>query len=419
MNVYEEVIPIDDVKAREQLLLASLNIPPVDGVLEKVFSHIEAQFSFYHPFYHRFFINMRRWPDPRVKTAGVRVKGGRIFLTYNPEWLALLSVGGLKYLIRHEIHHVALQHCTTRRSTDPSKHKIDNEAMDLAINSELNAFCASHSEYANVPYIDGKRQGLHPDMYGYPELQSYPFYLEKLLERESDPSKKPKEDEEEEVPFDSHDEWEDCPAGSQLVSGIVDQIQTLGLWGNVPGAFKAEVIAAQKTQVPWEKQFKFSLGTLGSHNSVQTRSRAHYVLGYDAPGRTKTGRDDVLIAIDTSASVSDEELGIFMGEVNAFDRKLGCVYWCTFDTEIHQEDPLKWRRSSDIEVSGRGGTDFSPIFEKVSSGDWRMKKLVIMSDGFCSYPSLPDGVSVVWVITKGGMRPSYDESTRCRIVMMN
>lgn len=467
-SLYED-IPVDVMRAIQERKLAGDFIPPEDASDSERFNAVVAFFA-YDPNYHFFleFIQlMQRRPvmdGDRCKTMGVSVKKGNFYLVYNQDFLRMLTIGELRFVLCHEIFHIALHHCTLRRMEDPNMLEWDNIFKDLAINSAIDQFAPWRTaDKICIPRVDqrwltyfgdaveadqGKPWVLLPGEKGISppyaaalkKYESYEYYRDNIIPpsnpnggdgdgdsgdgNEGDPGKSgngggnPKSGQ-----FDSHDMWEEDAIASEKVRQCVDRVDSGNMWGSMPAMLQETIRAAQRTQVAWNKLFRFYLGQWGSFMSVETRYRPHKVFGYSAPGHRPDGRDPVCVFDDTSASVSSEHQSLFLAECNSFNRKFGTLFFTEFDVQVHRKPPLRWdRKRNSFDIVGRGGTSFDVIFELFRNKDkhFRMfRHIVILTDGECDYPEIPEGLSVIWVVCPGGKRPDYQESNKLKIVMMN
>ena len=86
------------------------------------------------PFSYDILMLANRVEDTKIGTAAIGVKDHEIYLWYNPEWMRTLPRAEVVYLLRHEVMHMVLHHCTMRQPGDPDERDMANRAMDIAIN---------------------------------------------------------------------------------------------------------------------------------------------------------------------------------------------------------------------------------------------------------------------------------------------
>lgn len=124
------------------------------------------------------------------------------------------------------------------------------------------------------------------------------------------------------------------------------------------------------------------------------------------PGLKFNPKHEILVAVDTSGSVSTEELANFYTELN-FIHKAGVkitVAQCDADISNVQ----KFNPKDVVSIHGRGGTDFDPPMEYLNKNKSKYTCLVYFTDGACTPPSIKTTRPVLWVITRGE-RHQYKE----------
>lgn len=114
---------------------------------------------------------------------------------------------------------------------------------------------------------------------------------------------------------------------------------------------------------------------------------------------------NVYVAIDTSGSISDEELDQFRAEVEAIANCYGLikVYFYFVDAEVH--GPYELDHCQSIETAiGSGGTRFDVFFNQlemdVSLVDANL--CIYFTDGLGEFPETPPHMPVLWVVTADG-----------------
>lgn len=75
-----------------------------------------------------------RVADKSIGTAAIGVKDHEIYLWYNEEWILQQTRQEITFILRHEVMHLVLHHCTHRNPGDPDERELVNRAMDIAIN---------------------------------------------------------------------------------------------------------------------------------------------------------------------------------------------------------------------------------------------------------------------------------------------
>jgi len=168
--------------------------------------------------------------------------------------------------------------------------------------------------------------------------------------------------------------------------------------GNIPG--EMEGIIEIDEIIPPKFDWK---GYIRRFNGVSTKvytkklRRKENKRYSDNPGLKIKMRQHVLLAIDTSASVSNDELIEFMNEMHH-------IYKCGTDITIIQCDTLirsivPYKGDKHLNVHGRGGTLFDPVLEYANENIKKYTSLVYFTDGEC-YASVKPKIPVLWVLSE-------------------
>jgi predicted metal-dependent peptidase len=106
-----------------------------------------------------------------------------------------------------------------------------------------------------------------------------------------------------------------------------------------------------------------------------------------------------MIAIDTSASVSDDVLSAFVSELDQILTETTCLlHVVTCDTQAVHAGDFETAPIGAIHVHGRGGTSFSAPFA-MAEKDWpTIDGAVYMTDGECRFPDAPT-YPVLWLMS--------------------
>ena len=132
--------------------------------------------------------------------------------------------------------------------------------------------------------------------------------------------------------------------------------------------------------------------------------------------------EDILFMIDTSGSMSDEQITTayseIKGAIDQFDGKL--KGWLGFfdavvvkPQEFENEDEFKI-----IRPAGGGGTSFDIIFEYVQNEmrDKPPASIIILTDGYAPFPDEKEamGIPVLWIINNEDVEPPWGKVTRIK-----
>ena len=182
-----------------------------------------------------------------------------------------------------------------------------------------------------------------------------------------------------------------------IVQQVAEQIQKSR--GTVPGEF-AELLKRLKEVSPpkfdWKGYMRRFIGK--SVKTFTKKSRRKYNKRIpDFPGLKIKRQKHILAAIDTSASVSTEELKEFMAEMYHMKKTGSDITIIQCDTAISHIGPFDL--SKDIEIHGRGGTYFQPVIDYYNEHVGEYSCLFYFTDGEALAPDNVKG-NLLWVLSE-------------------
>ena len=160
----------------------------------------------------------------------------------------------------------------------------------------------------------------------------------------------------------------------------------------------------KKPKVDWRDVLRNLMQSIVKVDYTWTRpNRKLWSQGVYIPDHVKENVGELVVAIDTSASVSAEETAQFLGEIHSISEELQPeklhVVWC--DTRIQKVDTYEM---GDVfnpkKIIRGGGTDFDPVFEWVNNQDFDPMALVYLTDGECPMPKTLVDCPVYWAVTQ-------------------
>lgn len=365
-------------------------------------------------FVHEMLMLMEKRPTYHIATMGVSVQDAKLILYFNPKFADTLTDPELRYVVTHEIYHVALHHCTTRRPEDEKEKGIWNKAADLAINSLIPQDTNRHMPQKK------ELKGLMPKDFGFPEKLSMEQYLQLLRDKKDDGQNSDGsgpygsrisggdgegEDSTKQCGgFDDHGDWKDSEIVKEIIRNKVEQLSHREkVWGTMPGDVKSIIMAAQRSYVKWTKYLRHYLGNLISTKVESTFKRPNRRYGYPYCGSKRLHTDRKLLGVDTSGSIGDKDLAQFLCEMNKLAEVQPVDVQC-FDHGLQGKAVPFDRKRAKFKFHGRGGTDFGPVFKLAEERHYQ--SLIILTDGYANPPERPKFVKdILWVIVPGGKCP--------------
>lgn len=353
------------------------------------------------PFYGLLLIGLNKHLDKSIPTACVSLKGINIDLHVNPTYWESKSESTRLGILKHELLHVAFFHLTNRERY--SNHKLHNIAADLEINQYIDDSMKGE-DWEGLEYD----QGMFTKFNFLPKQGTDYYY--KLLEQSED-------DEDLQNLMnsmgDEHSlwgEWDDLDdATKKLIKKQVDhQIKSTAeeikkSRGNIPGELKSYIDELFKAPEAPVIDWKSYIRRFGSISSKVLTKKSRYKQNRrfpELPTALKFKlKKKTLVAIDTSGSVSDKELHEFFGEIYHMYKTGSEVDVIECDTTIQRVYEYKGDLKK-IEVKGRGGTSFEPVFRYIKENRHRYNNIIYFTDGEAPAPKTTLNMPTLWVFSK-------------------
>ena len=195
---------------------------------------------------------------------------------------------------------------------------------------------------------------------------------------------------------------------------MADKLDTIG--ENPTGGFGKAMEQLNESYVDWVDVMRDLLQSVYSNNPTWTRlNKRHSWRGINLPSRDKEPQGgELAIAIDTSGSVSQEELNVFATEINSLAEECGInkIRVCYCDTTVHKNSKGEWWDEYDLDCEelelvcrGGGGTDFDPpfnLYNDYTDDTSEVVAFIYFTDGYgqCSSEVEPS-VPVIWALSGG------------------
>ena len=142
-------------------------------------------------------------------------------------------------------------------------------------------------------------------------------------------------------------------------------------------------------------------------------NRRYVASGLYLPSVERTGLGTIVIGVDTSGSIGDDELEQFAGEISAIADEASpeAIHVVYCDAAVQSSQQFGPSEPIHLEPKGGGGTDFQPVFEWVEENGIAPVCLIYLTDLCChSYPPIPE-YPVLWVTDSRRTAP-FGETVR-------
>jgi predicted metal-dependent peptidase len=167
------------------------------------------------------------------------------------------------------------------------------------------------------------------------------------------------------------------------------------------GTALQEMVEIAADRVDWRDKFRTTFdGVLRGEVSWARPNRRFIRHGVYLPGWRRTGAGRIAFVLDTSGSISADELSVYTAAVLGILEETGpeAVALIQCDAEVQRVDTvLPGESFNRIEVHGRGGTRFQPAFDWIAESGFGADAIVYATDLHCSDQPQDPGLPVIWL----------------------
>ncbi len=172
----------------------------------------------------------------------------------------------------------------------------------------------------------------------------------------------------------------------------------------------SSIITKEQPLVDWRRVMKLFAESCSKTKIKNTLKRPSKRYG-TTPGIKIKQHQKILIALDTSGSISQSEYEVFFNELYHIWKRKAIVRVVECDATI--QFIYDYKGITPSVIHGGGGTSLTPPI--VYANDvFHPDALIYFTDGYAELPSVQSRAPVLWVISKDGITPD-DEMFQCLI----
>lgn len=377
---------------------------------------MEQSFLHQYPHYAYVLSQMTPFHDPTMEVMAVSYQRGELFLHVNTNFF-MQSPQYLRGVLLHEVHHVVLGHLTR-----PSlRHVAHPHIMTIAMEISANEFIQEPLPLEPLTVERFLDKGILP---GQSTRERYEILRQAMEQGDSMTGYSKQcvdthhvwgtgfpQEQDEHTPDAAQSHRSDKPIQRVIRRALAQgdelciELKRHGvrIAGRESGELLEELLETEiepVTFVDWRAALQMFVAQMRAPRRTYTRPnrRFPHKVGV-VPGRVySSGTGDkpsLLVAIDTSASVSYEELQEIARHLQLL-HALADIVVVECDLVIQRIYPFRGKLNA---VKGRGGTDLRPVFESDVLGKFRPNGVVYFTDGYGPYPEEPPSIPTLWVLT--------------------
>lgn len=367
---------------------------------------------------------------------------------YNPEFIKALSLDETQFILAHEALHCALSHFARRQGR--VKHRWDL-ACDYAINPLLidEGLKPPPGSLFLQEFADMTAEEIYPCLQNNDESETLDQHVydqaseqgqgensnnpEEATKPDPDRSGKGKGGQGNTTPQDEHDQEQGSGAApkaanrgagagegekgapqpapltsqerdalsvqwQQRMAGAAQQAMQAGKLG---GAMARLVDHLLQPQLPWRMLLARYMTAIARDDYSFTRPSKRE--GAAILPSLRSTQVEVVTVIDSSGSISAEEINAFLTEVDAIKGQLRArITLLACDTELAEGCPWVCEPWEELklpkELTGGGGTSFVPPFRWIESQDRQPDLLLYFTDADGEFPQVEPPYPVLWLV---------------------
>ena len=313
-------------------------------------------------------------------------------LYYNRAYIDALDISQTQFAVSREALHCALLHFYRRGNRNPARWR---SACDYAVNALL-----IEDGLKAPPDIEHS-----PEFTGMTAEEIYPLLADD--EQQQEPSSGERRDDS----GAQHPQQQEAQNGSQselemLAARWRQRLAAAAQQAQQVGKLSAELARLVdfylQPKLPWRGLLAQYLSQSARNDYSYTRPSSRRGDPAVFPG-LRSEEIELVVAVDTSGSIREAEIGQFFAEINAIKGQVRArIALLCCDMEIAEVCPLffePWDEFSfDTQVKGGGGTDFRPVFDWVDRQDLRPDTLVYFTDARGKFPAREPPYPTLWLV---------------------
>lgn len=355
---------------------------PDQKTIEEKLTTARIQLLVKQPFFGSMATRLSLVRDDSISTAAT---DGRNFF-YNLEFISKLTTKETVFLFGHEVLHNVFEHHIRRHFPDgvdvkgkKSRHHLAwNIACDYVINNIL--IESNIGDRIDDTLYDEKYKGMSSEeVYDILLKNCSEIDLESLAEKL----------------LDEHmDKLEDKGKGltdeqkSQIKNEIRESLlsSAQAAAGNIPAGVDRHIKGLTEHKMNWRDILKQNIQAVIKNDYTFYRpARKGMQHGVVLPGMKKDEALDICVAIDTSGSISEEDLKVFLTEISGIMQQYEeyTIRVWSFDTKVYNDEIFRsdeGRCITEYKTKGGGGTDFACNWDYMKDNQILPKIFIMFTD---------------------------------------
>ena len=333
-------------------------------------------------FFGQFMLSIKREIrfDIKVPIATIPKRDG-FNMYFNPFFFLNCTKREMAALLKHEIYHIMNLHFEREKQL---KNRFSKEAVGVALDISINQYIKDLPGYSRKLEAINMEHNLN-----LAENRSVEEYAEEIYKSIKSRIKKDKFNENGNEEFlvemdKAHEIWDEIDIDEESINSLTKKTAISAYNKNTPKGLEKIILAYdEKPEISWELVLKNAIPAMKSgYKKTIVRRNRRQPERFDLRGTLPKNEAEVVVAIDISASMKDDEMKKILIEIlsitHASKNKV-TVIEC--DNEIRKVYKLRSEKDIQKRCRENGSTLFSPVFKYIRDKNMKNCILVYFTDG--------------------------------------
>jgi len=333
---------------------------------------------------------------------------------YNPKYIEQLSLKQTQFILSHEALHCALSHFSRRGHREKPRWDI---ACDFAVNGILisDGLIPPMGALHNLVFDDLSAEEIYPSIESNNDEKTIDNHV---YDEEKSPSNSTSQNQSNEGSNNSDEHTfvnpnkkapppSLDPAEQESLSVLWQRrtataAQQAKMAGKLSEAMSRIVDHLLQPNIPWQQLLAQYMTMFARDDYSYTRPSNRRDESIIFPS-LRSSQINIVIALDTSGSISNKEIQTFASEVDAIKGQIRArLTLVACDTELTKGSPWYFEPwdffKMPLKISGGRSTNFEPVFNWIDQQDIQPDLLIYFTDGHGKFPPLQPAHPVIWLI---------------------
>lgn len=369
-------------------------------------------------FFGQFMLRVRRNINVNLTVPIATIPDMENFNMYfNPVLFLNCTKREMAALFKHEIYHIMNSHFQREKKL---KNRFSKEAINVALDISINQYIKDLPGFSKRLNAINKEYNLSLE-----ENRSIEEYAEEIYKSIKSRIKENKVNKDDDSKYDidmskAHDLWENIQISEEDINNLTKKTAISAYAKNTPQGLEEIILAyREKAEIPWQVVLKNILPTVKSgYRKTITRRDRRQPDRLDLRGRLPKNETELIVAIDISASINDNDMHkILMEILSITSNTKNKIIILECDNKVRNVYELKNEKDIRKRSKNNGSTEFTPVFQYINDNNLRNSVLIYFTDGVGEkeLKIKPINKRIIWVVSGNeelSLKQAYGEIKR-------